>query len=86
MASQDRVERLNRYVQRVLKVLGFEDAMVTDESLVADFSDFGQGFSPGQLRRLRKRLGLPVSNDASIADLADALANETCQSWHGNRR
>ncbi len=72
-ARQDRVERLEPEVQRILDVLGHPEALVTDESFIADFSDFGQGHGEIELRRISAALGVHVEDNSVIADIAAQL-------------
>lgn len=49
MAKQAAVKDLEKYVERVVEALGKRDALVTDESTVKDFLDFGDG--PHRVRK-----------------------------------
>lgn len=69
MASQERVARLSEHVQRVLDALGHSEALVTDMSSVGDFN-----LEPDERALANAALGLALSDDMLIADVAEILA------------
>lgn len=74
-APQGRVGRYETEVGRILAALGYDaaDCAVSDESLLTDFADFGAAFSDAELQRLSTELGVAVTNDSFIADVAESL-------------
>jgi hypothetical protein len=55
-------------VQRVLDALGFPEALVTDESLVGDFT-----VTATSAKRASERLGVEVSESDYVVDVAERL-------------
>lgn len=72
-APQQRVARLDAYVQRVLDALGHPEAFVTDQSTLGDFYRAADPDSDAKLARVAERLGLMLSFDDYIADVAERL-------------
>jgi hypothetical protein len=75
-APQDRVDRYEVEVERILVTLGlsFADAAVSDESILSDFYMGDEDdFTEADLQRLSEDLGIPVHADSVIADLAETL-------------
>jgi len=74
-APQDRVNRYEAEVARILEALGYDAAecAVSDESLLTDFADAGDVFPEAELQRLSLELGIAVTNDSFIADVAESL-------------
>lgn len=78
LAAQDRVVRLERFVDRVLDAVGHPGALVTDMSSVSDFApDFGRGADhPANAVwciEVGEKLGIVVGYHESIADVAERL-------------
>lgn len=72
-----RVVDLWPQVKRALNALGHPEAMVTDESRVSDFADFGGGggVTPrGLARAAKSRLGVRVRAQDRVVDVAQRLA------------
>jgi hypothetical protein len=68
IAPRDRVRRFADEVARVLAAIGYEDALVTDESSIWDF-----GLEPDELRALGETLGLVITKGDYIVDIAERL-------------
>jgi len=79
LASQDKVNDLEKYVGKVLEALGHPEALVTDESRVFDFTHFimdEQEYEKDkneQLLKAFKELGIEIDEDDYIYRIADKL-------------
>lgn len=69
VASRDHVVALAPYIDRVLAVMGYPDAFVTDESRLDDFP-----IDQDMLIRLAWLLDGPVHRQMYIAELAERLS------------
>jgi len=67
-APQSRVQKFAAEVDRILDALGYPDALVTDESILWDFC-----LEDHELRQLGETLGVAVTKESVIADIAEAL-------------
>lgn len=76
MSSQEKVESLNKYVNRILEALGFDpdDVIVSDESLVWDF-----GLEDEQVKEASEKLGMPMTNNDRIWAVANSLMTKDHQ-------
>jgi hypothetical protein len=86
-APSDQVESLRPYVNRVLEAVGYPAALVTDESMIGDFTVGRQrdaeaeGLSDDEIDRLLdreialigERLGLEVTGRDYVVDIARRL-------------
>ena len=78
VAPQDRVTRLEPFVGRVLEALDHPEALVTDMSSLMDFSpNYAAGPEHPEnalwIAELGAKLGVPLSYDDLIADVAERL-------------
>lgn len=69
LAPQHEVAALPDEIQRVLDALGHPEALVTDESRIGDFFDFGDP-EPPDTRPIAAALGVPVDARDFIVDVA----------------
>ena len=69
IAPQDKITDHRQHVDRILRDIGFPEALVTDESCFSDFplddADYG---------RLGREYGFEVERCGRIADVAERLA------------
>jgi len=79
MAPQVRIEALDFYVQKILDALGHPEALVSDESQINDFSDWGASKEDRDawVLELSDKLGLPVERKEFIPDVALKLKRKT---------
>jgi hypothetical protein len=79
MAPQVRIEALDFYVQKILDALGHPEALVSDESQINDFSDWGASKEnrDAWALELSDKLGLPVERKEFIPDVALKLKRKT---------
>ena len=74
VAPQDRVTDYRQQVDRILRDIGFPEALVTDESCFSDFpledADYG---------RLSRQYGFKVGKRDSIAAIAERLAGRDAE-------
>jgi hypothetical protein len=79
LAKQAAVKDLEKYVERVVEALGHKGALVTDESTVKDFLDFGDGphrvrkGSTGTWVNMPGNPELKKLNDEKLAHATDVL-------------
>lgn len=79
MADSGRVQRLAAEVDRVLRTIGFPDALVTDESRLSDFDSKMWGAEDSKdddgldYPALSAALGFTVNGSDLIADIAERL-------------
>jgi hypothetical protein len=79
LANQDKIKELQPYIDKVLKALGHSEALVTDESMVADFVNVFSGKSAvlKDLKKISKKLNFSVSSSDYIWQVAEKVkANE----------
>lgn len=80
LASQDKVEELQPYIDKVLKALGHSGALVTDESYISDFLPFlgsmGREEAFVKFSKKMDKMGVKVYFIDSIIDVAERLKNE----------
>ncbi len=73
LAPQDKIGDYRQQVDRILRDIGFPEALVTDESCFSDFpiedADYG---------RLSRRYGFEVRRHDRIAAVAERLAGSRC--------
>ena len=77
LASQININRLQPFVDRVLKTLGVAGALVTDESLIADLLDFRpltQDYT--RLRIAAEALGIPILGGDYLHEVAERLRSK----------
>lgn len=74
-AERDKVEDLDKYVQKVLEAIGHPEAFVTDESMIWDFVPHLRPSSEMQafLDELSDKLGFEVKHQDYIWDLAKRM-------------
>lgn len=68
-------KKLAPYVDKILETIGFPEAFVTDESMLADFCNFGTT-TPSVKRwekRISKKLNIDVTSEEYIWELAEKL-------------
>ena len=75
LASQINVKRLQPYIDRILELLGFSDALVTDKTYVTDFLFWKdpKEIKEQQLQALAEQLGVAVGWDDYLYEVADRL-------------
>ncbi len=66
LAENDKIKLLHKYVDEVLEALGHPEALVTNESLVWDFTS-----DKNELKRLAKKLKFSVDGNDYIWQLAE---------------
>jgi len=66
LAEHDKIDFLQDYVDKVLEAIGHPEALVTNESLVWDFTS-----DKGKLKRVSKKLGFDVDPNDYIWQLAE---------------
>jgi hypothetical protein len=78
LASQDNCIKYRREVSKLLKALGYPAALVTDESIVADFLEMS-GDCPAEewLEEVSRRVDVEVGPRDRIVDLAKDMRD--CQ-------
>ncbi len=69
MAKQAAVKDLEKYVERVVEALGKKDALVTDESTVKDFLEFGD--VPHRVRRGSTGTWVNMPGDPAVKKVND---------------
>jgi len=76
MAKQAAVKDLEKYVERVVGALGRKDALVTDESTVKDFLEFGD--VPHRVRKGSTGTWVNMPGDPAVKEQNDkTLAHAT---------
>ena len=76
MASVDKVEKLEIFIDMVLEALGHSEAIVTDESELCDFLDifYEPEETEASLDDLRERFGIKINDEyEKIVDLAERI-------------
>lgn len=76
LAPQFRIDELHKYVVRVLKAMGHEEALVTDESKISDFKPFfweEKKDNQKWLTSLKKKLKIEVKMTDYVVDVAEKL-------------
>ncbi len=72
LASTVLVDALESYVEQVLEALGHPEALVTDLSTIGDF-----GLEDDERAAAGAALGLPLTDDDSIYEIARLLRDKT---------
>jgi len=74
IASQDKCNKIESKVNKLLKLLGHKDALVTDESIIGDFLDiFDKKRREKQLKTFSKKIGFKVKPRDFIYKVAEKL-------------
>jgi hypothetical protein len=76
MAPSKKVKKAGKWVDLVLEAIGFKRALVTDESRIFDFFDFGsdQKREDKLLSKWSKKLGFKIKEDDRIWKVAEKLS------------
>jgi hypothetical protein len=69
IAPQDKIVAHRQQIDRILRDIGFPEALVTDESRFSDFT-----LADADYRRLSRQYGFEVGRHARIAAIAERLA------------
>jgi len=69
LAPQEKVNALDKYVDRILEVLGHPEALVTDESTIWDFL----ALEPERLKEISEKLGVKVETGDYLIDVAASM-------------
>jgi hypothetical protein len=75
LAENGKIEELREYVDEVLELIGFPEALVTDLSQVWNFTEDGQ-----ELKAIAERLGFTVDDNDYIWELAE---QHRAKKWAG---
>ncbi|MBN1106729.1 MAG: hypothetical protein JXL84_25225 [Deltaproteobacteria bacterium] len=73
LAPRDKIITYRKQVDRILKDIGFPEALVTDESCFSDFQ-----IEDADYRRLSRQYGFDVEKRDYIAVVAERFANLRC--------
>ena len=75
LAPTDECEKYQEQIMKVLKVLGHDEALVTDMSSIGDFLDvFGsKKQTQSRLKQISKKLGFEVSTNDLIVEVAKEI-------------
>ncbi len=80
LASQDKTDKLQPYIDRVVAALGHKEALVTDESYVSDFlTIYFEGnlkmknIREKELQKACKKLKIEINKNELITDVAKRL-------------
>ena len=77
LASQNKIDKLQPYIDKVLKALGHPEALVTDESMVCDFLDiFDKDERVKQVKKAHKKIGVNIFPGDYIWEVAERIKNE----------
>lgn len=81
LADQDKIDKLQPYVDKVLKSLGHSEGLVTDESLVSDFLDiFDKDERIRQISKSKKKIKVDIFPGDYIWEVAERMKSEK-SSW-----
>lgn len=72
LASQDNVNAREKYIDKVLDVLGFPESLVTDESIVADFCEFCS-CDENKEKELSAKFDMRIRAGTLIYEIADKM-------------
>ena len=71
MAPWERVKKYEKIIAEILEVLGYPEALVTDLSTISNFD-----LSPGELEGASQILGLSLSEEMLLVEIAEEIAKK----------
>jgi hypothetical protein len=76
LAEQDKIDKLQPYIDKVLNALGHPEALATDESMVCDFLDiFDKDERVKQVKKAHKKIKVNIFPGDYIWEVAKRIKN-----------
>jgi len=84
LSEQKKVFGLNKQIHKILSVLGYSDALYTDESMVGDFLDISnKKIRNKQIKKLEAEVGFKIKSKDYLVEVAEKLINQEEIKCHG---